>query len=376
MILNKNYFRTLLVLILSLGVYGFMGVKTEIIGSWAERFNDVEVFNAYASENKVKLSDAIIKNKTTTGVILSGATFSNTEWEKVDFSNSHITNSVFEDSEFSEVKFKNSILTDVIFKNCKFIGSSFSKSKLVNVKFINCDFLSTGFFKLSQSKVEFQNVEFERVDFDKSQAVLSFSESKFVNTDFTGLSAPSSLTFNKSELDVDFSRSKIDKLEITDSELHEPGGGNLTIRELILKDIKGDRIAFDDSYIKRATIENTDLWLQGLGFADTKIDDLLVINSKDRVVLLGGKIGKARILNSNLRTFHASEAIADSIYISGTTIKEGKFEKLKAKKLEFENVTIDGKMNFKNAQVEQFINKNTTQTPKAVIDLTGSNIKF
>ncbi|MFV2004480.1 MAG: pentapeptide repeat-containing protein [Gammaproteobacteria bacterium] len=353
-----------------------MGVKTELTGDWLERFNDVEKFNTYASDNKVNLSDVIIKDKTTTGIILTGAKFSNTEWEKVDFSNSHITNSVFEDSEFTDVKFKSSTLTDVVFKNCKFTSSSFSKSKLVNVKFINCDFFSTGFFKLSGSKVEFQDVDFEKVDFDRSQAILTFSGSKFVNTDFTSLTPPSSLTFTKSDLDVDFSRSKIDKLEITESELHEPGGGNLTIKELILKDIKGDRIAFDDSYIKRATIENTDLWLQGLGFADTQIDDLLVINSKDRVVLLGGKIGKARILNSNLRTFYASEATAESIYISGTTIKEGKFEKLKAKKLEFENVTIDGKMNFKDAQVDQFINKNTTQTPKAVIDLTGSNIKF
>ncbi|HDL01595.1 MAG TPA: pentapeptide repeat-containing protein, partial [candidate division Zixibacteria bacterium] len=227
---NNKYIRTFLVLILCLGVYGFMGIKTEITGAWLERFNDVEKFNAYASDNKVKLSDAIIKNKTTTGVILTGATFSSTEWEKVDFSNSHITNSVFEDSDFTEVKFQYATMTDVVFKNCKFTRSSFSKSKLVNVKFINCDFFATGFFKLNQSKVEFQDINFERVDFDKSQAVLVFSGSKFINTDFTSLNAPSSLAFTKSELDVDFSRSRIDKLEISDSELHEPGGGNVTIR--------------------------------------------------------------------------------------------------------------------------------------------------
>ena len=373
---NKNYIRKLFILILSLGVYGFMGIKTEITGAWLERFNDVETFNNYASEHKVKLSDAIIKNKVTKGVILTGATFSNTEWEKVDFSNSHITDSVFEDSDFTEVDFDHATMTNVTFKNSKFVGTDFDKSRLVNVKFINSDFRSSDFFKITQSKIEFQDTNFERVTFDKAQATFSFSGSKFINTDFTSLNAPSSLSFTKSELDVDFSRSRIDKLDITDSKLNEPGGGDLSIKELILKDLKGDRISIADSYIQRATVENTDLVSFGLGLVDTKIDDLLVINSKDRVVLMGAKVGKVRILNSNLRTFHASEATADSIYISNTTIKEGKFEKLKAKKLEFENVTLDGEMNFKNAQVDQFINKNTTQTPKAVIDLSGSNIKF
>ena len=353
-----------------------MGIKTEITGAWLERFNDVETFNNYASEHKVKLSDAIIKNKVTKGVILTGATFSNTEWEKVDFSNSHITDSVFEDSDFTEVDFDHATMTNVTFKNSKFVGTDFDKSRLVNVKFINSDFRSSDFFKITQSKIEFQDTNFERVTFDKAQATFSFSGSKFINTDFTSLNAPSSLSFTKSELDVDFSRSRIDKLDITDSKLNEPGGGDLSIKELILKDLKGDRISIADSYIQRATVENTDLVSFGLGLVDTKIDDLLVINSKDRVVLMGAKVGKVRILNSNLRTFHASEATADSIYISNTTIKEGKFEKLKAKKLEFENVTLDGEMNFKNAQVDQFINKNTTQTPKAVIDLSGSNIKF
>jgi len=353
-----------------------MGIKTELTGDWLERFNDVEKFNTYASDNKVKLSNVIIKDKITTGVILNGATFSNTEWEKVDFSNSHITSSVFEDSEFTEVDFANAIMTDVVFKNCKFTRTNFDEARLVNVKFVNCDLHTSGFFKITQSKIEFQDTVFERVTFSEAQADLSFSGSKFINTGFTNQNPPTSLSFTKSELDVDFSRSSIDKLEITDSELHEPGGGDLRIKELILKDLKGDRISIADSHIQRATVENTDLVSFGLGLVDSKIDDLLVINSKDRVVLMGAKIGKVRILNSNLRTFHVSEATADSIYISNTTIKEGKFEKLKAKKLEFENVTLDGKMNFKNAQVEKFIHKNTTQTPKTVIDLTGSNIKF
>jgi len=368
--------RTLLVLILCLGVYGFMGVKTEISGNWAERFNDVEKFNAYAGDNKVKLNDAIIKNKTTTGVILTGATFSNTEWEEVDFSNSHITNSVFEDSEFTDVDFANAIMTDVVFKNCKFTRTNFDEARLVNVKFVNCDLHTSGFFKITQSKIEFQDTVFERVTFDRAQAVLSFSGSKFINTGFTNQNPPSSLTFTKSELDVDFSRSRIDKLEITDSELHEPGGGNMTIKELILRGNKGDRIGFDDSNIQRATVENADMTDQIIGIVRSNVKDLLIVNSKGEVVGIKATIGKIKILNSPQVLIDVEAATTDSFYISGSTIQTGLFEKFKAKKLEFENVTLDGKMNFKNAQVEQFINKNTTQTPKAVIDLTGSNIKF
>ena len=353
-----------------------MGIKTEITGAWLERFNDVEKFNAYASDNKVKLSDAIIKNKTTTGVILTGATFSSTEWEKVDFSNSHITNSVFEDSDFTEVKFQYATMTDVVFKNCKFTRSSFSKSKLVNVKFINCDFFATGFFKLNQSKVEFQDINFERVDFDKSQAVLVFSGSKFINTDFTSLNAPSSLAFTKSELDVDFSRSRIDKLEISDSELHEPGGGNVTIRELIIRNNKGDRIGFDDSDIQRATVEGNKFYEAGVGFVDSRVKDLLITNGEHFFAAIDASIGKLKVFNSKIGEFYVNGLTVDSLYISNANIKIGNFKKLKAKKLEFENVTLDGEMNFKNAQIDQFINKNTTQTPKAVIDLSGSNIKF
>ncbi|HDL02043.1 MAG TPA: hypothetical protein ENH23_07405, partial [candidate division Zixibacteria bacterium] len=290
--------RTLLVLILCLGVYGFMGIKTEITGAWLERFNDVEKFNTYAAGNKVSLSDAIIKNKTTTGVILTGATFSNTEWEKVDFFNSHITSTVFEDSDFTEVDFKNSIMTDVVFKNCKLIGTNFDEAKLVNVKFINCDFLSSGFFKIKQSKIEFENTDFERVTFSKAQAQLSFLDSKLVFTHLTGLKAPTSLSFTKSELDIDFSRSTIDKLEITDSISHRAGGGSIRMKELILKGNKGDRLNFGDSMIDRITIENADMTDQIVGLVNASVKDLLVVNSKGEIAAIDANFGKIKILNS------------------------------------------------------------------------------
>ena len=376
MIHATHRIRTTIVLILCLGVYGFMGIKTEITGAWLERFNDVEKFNTYASDNKVNLSDAIIKNKSTTGVILTGATFSNTEWEKVDFFNSHITSTKFEDSDFTEVDFKNSILTDVVFKNCKFIGTNFDEAKLVNVKFINCDFFASGFFKIKQSKIEFLDSVFERITFSEAQADLTFSGSKFVNVGFTNQNPPTSLTFTKSELDIDFSRSRIEKLEITDSKLNEPGGGNMTIKELILRGNKGDRIGFDDSNIQRATVEDNELITEGVGFVDSFVKDLMVVNGNHSLAVLDAKIEKMKIFNSKLIDFDLDGLITDEIRILNTTIELGSFEKLKAKKLEFENVTLDGEMNFKNAQVDQFINKNTTQTPKAVIDLSGSNIKF
>ena len=267
-------------------------------------------------------------------------------------------------------------MTNVTFKNSKFVGTDFDKSRLVNVKFINSDFLSSDFFKIIQSKIEFQDTNFERVTFDKAQATFSFSGAKFINTDFTSLNVPSSLSFTKSEMDVDFSRSKIDKLEITDSISRRAGGSDLRIKELTMKDNKGDRINFGDSTIDRITVENADMTDQIIGIVRSSVKDLFIVNSIGGVAAIKATIGKIKILNSPSIMIDVDEATADSIYISNSTIKEGFFEKFKAKKLEFENVTLDGEMNFKNAQVDQFIDKNTTQTPKAVIDLTGSNIKF
>ena len=145
---------------------------------------------------------------------------------------------------------------------------------------------------------------------------------------------------------------------------------------MILQGNKGDRIGFGDSSIQRATIENADMTDQIIGIVRTSVKDLLIINSIGEVAAIKATIGKIKILNSPKFLIDVDEATAESFYISGSTIQTGLFEKFKAKKLEFENVTLDGKMNFKNAQVDQFINKNTTQTANTVIDLTGSNIKF
>lgn len=150
----------------------------------------------------------------------------------------------------------------------------------------------------------------------------------------------------------------------------------LLLNELILKDLRGDRTGFSKSTIDKARIEPSELDERGFAIPDTSIKSLTVIGANHGFVSTDGNHGEVKIINSTIPILDFDKATIGSLFIQNSTIEDGVFENLKVKKLEFENVTLDGKMNFKNAQIDQFINKNTTQTSRTVIDLTGSNIKF
>ena len=378
---NQNIFKqaqyAILILTALTGIYILMTItKKPLPDNLQTLFNDVTALNEHARKEPLTLKNYTIDGFDISGVIFNKASFSNTEWSDVTAKNSKFTNTTFIDTVFKNVNLKKSKFSNVIFENVEFIDTDLIGSEIVNIQFNNCKFIRSELHSLRNSSIEVNNSVLDGTTFFLSTLRAKFNDSKLTAVRLEDLKLPSSLSFNKGNINFELSRSSLEKLSIAGSTLTEAGGIKNTIKEVFLKDLKGDSIVLGYSNIDKATIESSELDERGFSIPDANIKSLTVIGANHGVVSIDGKHGEIKIINSIIPELDFDGAAINNLHIQNSKIEDGVFENLKAKKLEFENVTLDGPMNFKNAQIDQFINKNTTQTPRAVIDLSGSNIKF
>lgn len=365
-------------ILLFLGLMIIMATtKTPLAGIWIERFQDVVKLNEYAADNKLILTDVIIENYKLIGAKLSNAKFENTDWKNISITESVFTNTNFKDTFMENVNFSNSTFSNVTFENVNIKEARFYDVTLQNVHFIKCVIDGSNLDRTKHSNIIITDSTIINSSLSEGQLAAEIKNSILKKgTEFTDLTPPSSLSFENGELDFDLSRSSLEKLSIIGSTLKEAGGIKNSIKEVSLKDVKGDSIVLGYSTIDKTTIESSELDERGFSIPDAKIKFLTVIGANHGVVSIDGKHGEVKIINSTILELDFDGATIDSLLIQNSKIEDGVLEKIKAKKLELDNVTLDGPMNFKDAQIDQFINKNTTQTPRAVIDLSGSNIKF
>ena len=223
--MNSSYlfFRPLLLtgiltLALSIGAPTVMASifgKSELSGSWKERFQDLSKLKAYTDQGlKVEISDAIIEKYDLSGATFVNATFKDNEWNEMTGKNMVITNTVFRGVSFNVARFESSVLTNVTFEDSEFFRTSFYRSKLIGVKFIRCKFIENNSFQqINSSNISFAEATLDKVEFADAQANISFNHSTLTDVSLTDLAFPSTLTFENSKLeDIALDRSKITKL--------------------------------------------------------------------------------------------------------------------------------------------------------------------
>ena len=352
--------------------------KSELSGSWKERFQDLTKLKAYTDQGlKVEVSDAIIEKYDLSGATFVNATFKDNEWNEMTGKNMVITNTVFRGVSFNVARFESSVLTNVTFEDSEFFRTSFYRSKLIGVKFIRCKFIeSNSFQQINSSNISFAEATLDKVEFADAQANISFNHSTLTDVSLTDLAFPSTLTFENSKLeDIALDRSKITKLTMD----NVTGGGRSgfaggSIAEV---EVRNSAMGFNlmEGNIGKVTFVNS---VVNVNFASSNIKDIQITNCKKmrRFGLYQAKVDTLNISNCPINNFRPLEAIIQNFSIDHAPIVNSDFGDMKVKNFTLTDVTLDQKIDFTGAQVENLITKNVTKLPGLNLNLTGSNVKF
>ena len=352
--------------------------KSELSGSWKERFQDLSKLKAYTDQGlKVEISDAIIEKYDLSGATFVNATFKDNEWNEMTGKNMVITNTVFRGVSFNVARFESTVLTNVTFEDSEFFRTSFYRSKLIGVKFIRCKFIENNSFQqINSSNISFAEATLDKVEFADAQANISFNHSTLTDVSLTDLAFPSSLTFENSKLeDIALDRAKITKLtmeNVTGGGRSGFNGGSIAeveVRNSAMALGLGEGTLGKVSFVN-STVES--------GFANSNIKELSIINCKNMkgLGLYKAKIDTLNISNCPINNFHPVEAIIQNFNIDHAPIMNSDFGDMKVKNFTLTDVTLDQKMDFTGAQVENLTTKNVTKLPGLNLNLTGSNVKF
>ena len=105
------------------------------------------------------------------------------------------------------------------------------------------------------------------------------------------------------------------------------------------------------------TLTNCNQQVQNLGLYQATIDSL-------------------DISHCSLDDFRPTDTIAGVLRIKDSAISNSEFQRMKAKTMILDNVTLGGKLDFTNTHVTDLQTKNVTKQPGLELITTGSNVKF
>lgn len=344
---------------------------------WKERFQDVARLNDYAKTHPVEIANSKIENHKIDGAILNGGKFENTYWKKVSAQKTSLTKVVFRKGIIEDVDFSDSILTDVVFEDVKLRGLRFFHATLRNVKFIRCTFNGINIDQTKKSQIEVIDSKAISSSFSEGQLIAVFRNSKLYDgVELTDLIPPSSLTFEKSELEgVIMDRSKLKELIINDSKFNSA----LEVGSADTISIQNSTIdtTFSATTIGNISVDNTAI--KSLSLVRSKIKSMSLTNCNKQVRNLGlyqATIESLDIARCSLDDFRPTETIAGAFRIKDSSISNSEFQKMKAKTLILDTVTLSGTLNFSNTHVTDLQTKNVTQQPGLKLLTTGSNVRF
>lgn len=352
--------------------------KSELSGAWKERFQDTNKLNEYTKKGiKVEINDAIIKEYRFNDANFNNASFKNVEWSNTVTKNLTFTNTVIQSNSFENVEFTDAIFNNVTFEDSEFFNTSFYMSQMTGVKFIRCTFKNkSDFSTLKNSNIEFDHSTFEETSFGYSQANFAFHNSILTDVRFVSLAFPSSITFENSKLqDVALDRAKISKLTMDNT----TGGGRSGFNggSIAEVEVKNSAMGFtlSEGNLGKVTFVNSEI---NVNFASSNIKEIQITNCKKMsdFVLYKSKVDSLQISNCPIDDFHPVEAIIKNFNIDHASIVNSKFKKMKVENFTLSDVSLDGPLDFSNAQVEHLITKNITKLPGLNLNLTGSNVKF
>lgn len=351
--------------------------KLPLTDPWKERFTDVTKLNAYAKTQPVELANVEIKNKNIDGVVLNGGKFENTDWTQISAKGANLTNVVFRKGTLEAVDFTDSTLTNVTFEDVTLREVRFFGPTLTNVRFVRCEFDAVNIDRTKNSRIEVIDSKIENSSLSRGQLIAVFRNSKLSDqTALTSLQPPSSLTFEKSELDdVDLSRSVLNELILDTVKSRKSGFVTGTIRKVT---ITGDDISFGFSETQIDQLQVQNINTVGLALDDAVVKTMIISDCRAMrsLNLYRARIGLLDISSCSPNNFRPREANIDTLWVKHGSITNSKFEGMKAKTFILENVSLDGELNFTNAQIGDLKTHNVIQQPSLKLITTGSNVRF
>ncbi len=353
--------------------------KNDFEKKWEELSNNIEKLNEYAKNTSVELRNLKVEDKILDGAIFTDATFDGVEWQNTSLEETYFTKTIFKNCKFINTKNWNSTLTDVLFENCTFYGVEFGGSAMVNVRFKRCKFADTRLKELTGNElvVEESMLE-EKTSLAWSSIPMLFRKCTLDGVGLSGMKQPNSMTIEDSVLDeVDFSRGLFSSITFRRV---KQGEGPIRFNS-----ITADTLEFDDVDLTR-----------GVGIAYSKVKLVKIVNGRFGAAFEGSTIAKVVARDVYLVNIDFSEAVMPSVSMnhcelldlalwdstiiefsimdSSINIANGK--NFKGDTVVWDSVTLDGKIDFSNAKIEDFRPTRLKRGPKLNLITTGSNLKF
>lgn len=354
-----------------------LDIKLPLSGVWKERFIDVKKLNDYAKNNSIKITNVIIENHNIDGVIINNGRIENADWKDVSVKNTNLTKLLFSKGIIEDVDFSGSILTEVVFEDVKLRGVSFINTTLNNVQFIRCTFNGVGIDNTKASNIEVIDSKAISSSFSRGELNAVFRNTKLSEgVRLTSLQPPSSLTFEKSELDaVDMGRSNLEKLILTNSKSLASHIRIGVVDKVIINNSDID-IGFSESTFNNLEINKSKIKRLMLNYVNIK---KIALNDCDRIGFLGmadATIGTFNSSNCSYNEFMPLKASIETLHINDGAITNSDFSGMKANNVVFDNVILDGDINFTGAKIKNLETKNITKQPGLKLITTGSNVKL
>ncbi len=345
---------------------------------WPELSKNINELNDYSTKYPVELKHKKVEDLNLKGVIFIGATFSDVEWNNVLAKKAELSKTTFQRCKFIGGGWEEAVLTDVIFENCEFIDTSLNGSKMINVQFKDCKIDHTSIGYLSGEKVVFKNCEWDTGVGGVSSCQFEFYNCRISGVMFMGMKNNATLLIDGGVLDdLDFGKSHFSNI--------------------VLKNVKqgAGGIKFNDLSAKSIVVENVDM-THGTAMARSTIGSVTISGGRFGTSFGHAKIGSISIRDAELTYMEFSEVNLPKVTITNCSLYDTAFydgfieelavynskidivigENFKADTVVWDNVTLDGKIDFTDAHIKDFQPSRITRGPNLNLITTGSNLKF
>ncbi len=347
--------------------------------NWSELSKDVDKINKYtAIHQNVKLESIKIENLDIDGVIFNDAKFSGIEWEKTTSKKSTLTKVMFDKCKFTQTDFSYSTFTDVLFKDCEFVDSDINRSKFINVKFENCRFLQMSLVENDGDRLIFVNCHLLNsgmgggsIDFEITDCILDgvdvstakgghqvliegglLSEVDFGDSNFSTVTLR---RVKQGEGPVRFNGSTAEGIRIEDAEM---------ARGLSLAEVTAGFVSIEGGRLNTA-------------FSNSSIPKIYLRKVRPCAVSIhNAKLQSISMIDCEIENFQLWGGYVDEMLVQNSTIDKSYSKNFKANIVVWDNVTLAGKIELTNAQINDFRPHRITRGPKLNLITTGSNLKF
>jgi uncharacterized protein YjbI with pentapeptide repeats len=352
--------------------------KNEFEQRWEELSKDVNKLNEYTRAHSVELRNEKAEGLKIQGATFTGAIFSQVEWINVNASKSTLTKVVFRKCKFYGGVWEDGTMTEVLFEDCEFVDTSLCGNTMANVRFKNCKINETGIGYLKGGRVEFEGCQWDTGVGGDSSCEFIFKNCTIGGISFSMMKGNVPILFEDCLLDeVNFNKSHFSDVTLRRV---KQGEGGVKFNEITAKSIN-----FEDVEMMRGTgigyatvgmVRIVGGSMYGPSFLDSNITKVYVRDAYITRFAIGNMMGQVHVSNSTLHRSGLFDGVIDEFSVSNSNIDEVVGENFKADTVVWDNVTLDGKIDFTNAHIKDFRPTRIKRGPHLQLITTGSNIRF